>query len=121
MANKANTPRKASAKLLVNQFESLKLICGMVTKVTRAYISSGKAGTPTTQRAVGATAGLSQSYISQFENGAVVPANDVDLQTILTESGFDIRKPGALAFFELLKFIRDKESDIQKLEEELPE
>ena len=120
MANEANTPRKASAKLLVNQFESLKLICGILTKTTRAYKSPGKAGAPTTQTAVGAAAGFSQPYISQFENGAVVPANDADLKTLLSESGFDIRNPGGSAFFELLKFLRDKESDIQKLEDELP-
>ena len=121
MANEANTPRKASAKLLVNQFEGLKLICGMVTKTTRAYKSPGKAGVPTTQKAVGTAAGLSQPYVSQFENGAVVPANDIDLQTLLKESGFDLTKPGGAAFYELLKFLRDKENDIQKLEDELPE
>jgi len=43
------------------------------------------------------------------------------LRTLLEESGFDLSKPGGLAFFDLIKFLRDKESDIQKLEEELPE
>mgnify|MGYP003803405659 CR=1 FL=1 len=93
----------------------------MVTKTTRAYKSPSKAGVPTTQTAVGSAAGLSQGYVSLFENGAVVPANDADLRTLLEESGFDLSKPGGLAFFDLIKFLRDKESDIQKLEEELPE
>jgi hypothetical protein len=119
MAGDANTPRKASAKLLKQHIQSLKLIAGILVKVTRAYKSPSDPD-GSTQTQVASAAALNQPQISDFENGLSIP-NDPQLSAVLTACGFDVSKPGAAAFLSLLMFVRDNEQQLAQLESELPD
>lgn len=120
MAGEANTPRKASARLLKQQVESLKLVAGILIKVTRAYKSANQpAGSTQTDVGQAANPVISQPQVSNFENGTFIPV-DPQLGQVLTACGFDHTKPGAAALVKLLQFIRDNEAALGQLEGELP-
>jgi len=120
MAGEANTPRKASAKLLKHQVDALKMVSGILIKATRAYKSTDDPkGSTQTEVGKAATPVVSQPQVSFFENGTFIPP-DPQLGQVLVACGFDLAKPGASAFVRLLQFIRDNETAIGQLEGELP-
>lgn len=121
MADQANSPRKASAELLINQIRGLKLVCGIVAKATRAYKSASKQDL-LTQEAVANAAGVGmvQPQVSNFENGEYIPANNAQLDALLTECGFDLNSPGGAAYRDLLAFLRDRAPMLNSLPSELP-
>ncbi|WP_295430127.1 helix-turn-helix transcriptional regulator [uncultured Thiodictyon sp.] len=119
MTGEANVPRKFAAKLLANEVESLKLTCALLVKMTRAYKSSTQPD-GATQTDIASNSGLHRPQVSLLENGKFIP-DDERLSAALTACGFDLNKKGATAFYALLRFIRDKESDLQQLEKELPD
>jgi transcriptional regulator with XRE-family HTH domain len=118
MADQANAPRKATVKLLTQQLEALKSACGIVIKTTRAY-KSAQQPQGATQQDVSTQSGLSQNEVSRLENGTFIP-EDSELDDALEACGFDLSDPGASAFRNMLQFIRDNESDVRSVEEELP-
>jgi hypothetical protein len=121
MAGEANTPRKASAKLLRQQVDSLKLVAGILIKATRAYKSAADPdGATQTEVGRAANPAVTQPQISNFENGTFIPA-DPQLSQVLGACGFDLTKPGAGTLVKLLQFIRDNEAALGQLEGELPE
>jgi len=105
--------------LLAKEIESLKLTVGILIKATRAYKSPAQPD-GAKQTDVATASGLTQPQVSSFENGEFIP-DDYKLTAALSACGFDLNKPGAAALQELIRFIRDKEADLQKLESELPD
>ncbi|HEL3784171.1 TPA: helix-turn-helix transcriptional regulator [Stenotrophomonas maltophilia] len=118
MAGDANTPRKASAKLLKQQLHSLQLTAGILIKSTRSYKRSGKPD-GRKQTDVATVCGTTQTDMSRIENGSFLPGDPM-LQKILVECGFDVSKPGGASFLKLLKLIRDEASNIDKIKNEKP-
>jgi len=103
----------------MKQVGTLKSAAGLVVKTTRAYKSTSMPD-GLTQTAVEEATGVQQPYISKFENGDEI-LKDPDLGKVLDECGVDRSKPGGAAFFDLLKYIRDHEAALAKLEGELPD
>lgn len=118
MAGDANTPRKASAKLLKQQLQSLQLTAGILIKSTRSYKRPGKPD-GLKQTDVAAACGTTQTDMSRIENGSFLPGDPM-LRNILAECGFDVSKPGGSAFLKLLKLIRDETPNIDELKNEKP-
>ena len=121
MSDQANSPRKASADLLVNQLRGLKLVCGIVAKATRAYKSANKQDSLTqTAVATAVGGGITQPQVSQFENGEYIPPNNAELNALLSECGFDLNSRGGAGYRNLLIFLRDSAPMIDALPAELP-
>jgi hypothetical protein len=118
MAKDANTPRKASAKLICSELQSLKIAAGILVKTTRAY-KRPSAPDGLRQEDVARPADLTVNEISRWENSTFVPP-DPKLQDALNISGFDLTKPGGKVLLDLFKFIRDRETDLRELEKEMP-
>lgn len=118
MAGDANTPRKASAKLLKQQLHALHLTAGILIKSTRSYKRAGKPS-GLRQTDVATAIGKLQGEISRVENGTLLFPDPV-LCNLLTHSGFDMSKPGGSAMLKLLQFIRDHSDDIEALKDEKP-
>ena len=118
MAGDANTPRKASARLLKQQIHSLQLTAGILIKTTRSY---KRAGAPNghLQTEVAGQIGRNQSEISRVENGTLI-FPDKDLRKLLVQCGFDLHAPGGRAFFQMLRFLRDHGDNLAQLEDERP-
>ena len=119
MAARANIPRKASADLLLQHIQSLKLVCGMLAKTTRAYTAGDGS---LTQAEVEASVGLppNTGTLTRFENGSFIPDQPL-LNKLLSESGFDLDKPKSSAYSELLDFLRDHAAQLDALPSECPE
>lgn len=119
MAEQANTPRQASCRVVVHQLQGLKLVAGIVLKTTRAYKRPGQPQGKT-QTDIQNETEFRQEYMSAFETGGTIPS-DPALGQVLLACGFDTTKPGAAAFERLLRFVRDNEDDLAKLEGEIPD
>ena len=114
----ANIARKAAIRLLKNSLDSVRIEAGFLIKGYRGYKRPGKQD-GLKQDDVEEKTGFKQEYLSSLENGKTIP-DDVALKKVLKVCGFDLNAPGGKAFFKLLCFIRDSESDLAKLQSEKP-
>lgn len=118
MAGDANTPRKASARLLRQQVHALQLTAGILIKATRSY---KRPGAPDGLRQTDAAQliGRTQGEISRIENGTPLLPDPL-LEQLLNHCGFDTAAEGGAALLRLLQFLRDEGGNLAALEAERP-
>ena len=126
MAIVSNVNRRAAAKAIVQQIDTLKTIIGIAVQTHRAYEFTGRNnGNGLRQEDVAAAASqygpnVSQGLISQFENGAQIPS-DPRLENILRAAGFHFGpNSGGSALLAVLQAIRDHQDDIVRIVTEQP-
>lgn len=123
MAGAANVNRQAVSRLLWWHFEGLSRAVGLMLQATRAYESVGRGSTGLTQGAIETSSGISQSQLSELENGSIPGTwSDATLQNILNCYGFQPGSQATKALKALLIAMRDcRPDDLACLEDEPPD